>query len=197
MFDQLVAGWKVAGMVAERRPLTSAKNPAWRGWVLKVASLGHTFELTVTERDYESVMEGQIVSVSGHFDEVQGRLETDRGQGAAGATGEVGVARCERSSGLLGAILERSCEVDSWRRSAQVRWITVLTIRYVRIGKTVTWIGRGCMYAWMTELFSALISWRLGSVCRGRTCVTWCCGSRWRTAAVGWPARFGNESRGR
>ena len=75
MFDQLVATWKIAGLVSERRELTSPKNATWRGYIVKVASLGRTFELTVSDRDFGTLGEGQVVTATGHFDEIGGRLK--------------------------------------------------------------------------------------------------------------------------
>jgi hypothetical protein len=76
----LSASWKISGIVSERRELTSDKNKSWRGYVVKVASLGTTFEVQVDKRQYEELTPGQLLQLDGHFEDQGGRqkLVVDR-----------------------------------------------------------------------------------------------------------------------
>lgn len=70
-----LAVWKIGGIVNELRELTSTKNAAWRGYVVKLQSLGHTFELGVTAEQYASLIVGELVEAIGRFEEQAGRLK--------------------------------------------------------------------------------------------------------------------------
>lgn len=71
---QLYASWSMMGVVTERRELTSEKNKSWRGYVVKVATLGATFEVQVTPEQYGQIAYGQSLELSGRLEEQQGRM---------------------------------------------------------------------------------------------------------------------------
>lgn len=67
----LIAKWIVEGNLLERRTLTSPKNPEWRGYIAKVASHGHTFEIHVSAEHYEllaSAGESEVLHFEGRFE---------------------------------------------------------------------------------------------------------------------------------
>lgn len=75
MIANLNAGWAMAGVVMEKRELTSSKNANWRGYVFKLATLGNTFELNVTQDQHAGVTVGEQLEVRGRFEEQSGRLK--------------------------------------------------------------------------------------------------------------------------
>lgn len=80
MVPGLSASWQMPGVVTERREIKSAKNAAWVGYVLKIATMGATFDVTVTPELYNSVAPGEQVEATGHFEDQKGilRLICDR-----------------------------------------------------------------------------------------------------------------------
>lgn len=72
---QLQASWLIVGVVTERRVLTSEKSKTWRGYVVKVASLGATFELQATPEQHGSIQEGQVLRLTGRFEDQHGRVK--------------------------------------------------------------------------------------------------------------------------
>jgi hypothetical protein len=75
MIEGLKAQWSMQGIVNSKRELTSPKNAQWRGYVLKVATLGDSFEVNATAEQFASMNEGEIVKLAGHFETVAGRLK--------------------------------------------------------------------------------------------------------------------------
>lgn len=68
----LSAEWKISGIVTERRELTSQKNASWRGYAVKVASLGATFDLQVTPEQFDDIAQGEMLVFTGTFQEQGG-----------------------------------------------------------------------------------------------------------------------------
>lgn len=68
------ASWNVVGVVAEKRELKSQKNTEWRGYVVKLATLGMTAEVQCEHELYKALAVGQQVNATGTFEESQGRL---------------------------------------------------------------------------------------------------------------------------
>jgi len=68
----LSASWIIQGVVQELRELKSQKNAEWRGYVVKVASLGQTFEVHVTATQFTELQLNDMLECRGHF-EAQGR----------------------------------------------------------------------------------------------------------------------------
>ncbi len=62
------ASWRIVGVVVERRELTSPKNVDWRGHVVKLATIGATFEVEVNAEQYATVGDGGAYDMSGRFD---------------------------------------------------------------------------------------------------------------------------------
>lgn len=60
--------WSIEGVIQERRPLTSAKSPDWRGWLIKVATLGNAFEIMVGKDQYDMVHEGEVRKFAGELE---------------------------------------------------------------------------------------------------------------------------------
>jgi hypothetical protein len=60
--------WTGTGVVTERRTLTSPKNKDWKGWALKVATLGATLDVSVDEAMFKQIGEGQQVELAGRFE---------------------------------------------------------------------------------------------------------------------------------
>lgn len=75
MNGNLTAGWAMAGVVMEKRELTSTKNANWRGYVFKLATLGHTFELNVSHDQYALLVIGEQLEIRGRFEEQSGKLK--------------------------------------------------------------------------------------------------------------------------
>ncbi len=69
----LEATWNVIGIVTELRELKSSKNATWRGYLVRVASLGATFELQADADQFATMAVGQYASFTGRFDEQAGR----------------------------------------------------------------------------------------------------------------------------
>jgi hypothetical protein len=69
----LDASWNVIGIVTELRELKSEKNKAWRGYIVRVASLGATFELQASAEQFSELAVGMVTSLHGRFDEQGGR----------------------------------------------------------------------------------------------------------------------------
>lgn len=67
-------GWAISGVVVERRELKSEKNATWRGYVVKVATLGMTAEVTVTPELFSQIADGSAVSFKGRFEDNKGYL---------------------------------------------------------------------------------------------------------------------------
>ena len=70
---QLYASWTVVGIVTELREFKSDRNKTWRGYSIRVASLGATFELTADAQQYSQIAVGQHLSFTGKFEESGGR----------------------------------------------------------------------------------------------------------------------------
>lgn len=68
----LSAEWIISGIVTERRELTSSKNASWRGYAVKVASLGATFDLQVTVEQFNKLAQGELLQFRGTFQEQGG-----------------------------------------------------------------------------------------------------------------------------
>jgi hypothetical protein len=68
------AQWAIKGVVNEKRELTSAKTATWRGYLVKVATLGNAFEVSVTKEQYDSVEEQQHRAFGGELDNTGNRL---------------------------------------------------------------------------------------------------------------------------
>jgi len=71
---KLYAKWEIGGVVQERRELKSEKNREWRGYVMKIATLGQTFEIQVNEEVYKRLAIGNAAIFTGSFEEFGGRL---------------------------------------------------------------------------------------------------------------------------
>lgn len=67
-------GWSISGVVVERRELKSEKNATWRGYVVKVATLGMTAEVTVTPELFAKIGDGAPISLTGRFEDNKGYL---------------------------------------------------------------------------------------------------------------------------
>ena len=66
--------FQIEGQIAERRELTSAKNATWRGWILKVATIGSTLEMNCTHEQFMSVVDGEMVACQGKISDEAGRM---------------------------------------------------------------------------------------------------------------------------
>ena len=73
----LEAGWRVVGIITERRELKSPKNEKWRGYVCKVATLGMTAELQLSPEQFTAVTEGQHIAALGTFEEIPHAIATE------------------------------------------------------------------------------------------------------------------------
>lgn len=71
---QFECGWSISGVVSELRELKSAKNETWRGYVVKIATLGMTAEVNVTPEQYKTLAVGGEVRASGRFEDKGGYL---------------------------------------------------------------------------------------------------------------------------
>lgn len=67
------AVFQIDGVVAEKRELTSQKNSTWRGYILKTATLGATFELTATADQFNQCLQGDQRRFKGMIEDNQGR----------------------------------------------------------------------------------------------------------------------------
>jgi hypothetical protein len=74
MSSEYRSAWQIIGMVVGRRELTSPKNPSWRGYVAKVATIGSTFEVNVTADTFGMLMDQVAYDFSGRFEDRSGRL---------------------------------------------------------------------------------------------------------------------------
>lgn len=68
--------FSIAGIITETRELTSQKNKDWRGYVIKIATLGKIFELTVDQKQFNDLAAGQNLEFIGHFEEQRGNSGT-------------------------------------------------------------------------------------------------------------------------
>ena len=71
----LQAKFHVVGVVQERRELKSQKNPNWRGYVLKVASLGVLVELTVSAEQFAAIGQGELMEFVGRIEQAGNRQQ--------------------------------------------------------------------------------------------------------------------------
>lgn len=74
MFADFRAGWQIVGLVNGRRELTSPKNPSWRGYVIKVATIGNTFDVNVTQDIYAMLLDQVPYEFAGRFEDRSGHL---------------------------------------------------------------------------------------------------------------------------
>lgn len=65
----LQAKFHVSGIVQELRELKSEKNKSWRGYRVKVATLGLTMELTVTHDQHSKLAAGEMMEFAGLFEQ--------------------------------------------------------------------------------------------------------------------------------
>jgi len=66
---EMRASWEVVGVVTEARQLKSNKpGSTWIGFVAKIASIGATFEVQLTEELFKTCGAGHPVHVSGRFE---------------------------------------------------------------------------------------------------------------------------------
>lgn len=72
---EVSATWRIVGIVSERRVLKSEKSKDWRGHLLKVMTLGATFEVNVSEEQHAAVGDGQMIEAVGRFEQ----RATDKG----------------------------------------------------------------------------------------------------------------------
>lgn len=70
---QLWSTWSIAGVVVEARELTSQKNATWRGYVVKVQTLGQTFELQTDVDQHKKLAAGMNMAFAGRFEDQGGR----------------------------------------------------------------------------------------------------------------------------
>lgn len=70
----LTARWQMMGIVGELRELKSPKNKDWRGYVVKLQTLGSTFEVQAEEDQYKKIKEGEAYALQGIFEDQGGRL---------------------------------------------------------------------------------------------------------------------------
>jgi hypothetical protein len=68
------AGWEVDGIVIETRELKSEKNASWRGYVTKIATIGLTLEVNITEPIFRTLAAGMPVSAAGRFEAAGDRV---------------------------------------------------------------------------------------------------------------------------
>ena len=66
---KLFANWNVCGIVTEKRELTSKKNADWRGYIVKVATLGESYEIQTTPEQYKAIGDGEHIECTGKFEE--------------------------------------------------------------------------------------------------------------------------------
>lgn len=70
---KLYANWTIAGIVKEKRQLTSQKNKDWRGYIIKIATLGDSFELQADLEQFNQIGEGEHIEITGEFEEQNGK----------------------------------------------------------------------------------------------------------------------------
>jgi hypothetical protein len=80
MLDGLGSAWNIVGQVAELRELTSQKSKDWRGYVVKMATMGSTFEALCSPDVWKGLQIGQLCKFAGHLEDQRGtlRLMLDR-----------------------------------------------------------------------------------------------------------------------
>jgi len=66
---KLFANWNVCGIVTEKRELTSKKNTDWRGYIVKLATLGESYEVQCTLEQYQAIGDGEHIEAKGKFQE--------------------------------------------------------------------------------------------------------------------------------
>ena len=69
------AAWKMSGVVSEVRVITSPKNASWKGYAVKLQTLGATYELSLTEELFATVAQGDQIDAAGGFEEFGGRVK--------------------------------------------------------------------------------------------------------------------------
>jgi len=66
---KLFANWNICGIVTEKRELTSKKNADWRGYIVKVATLGDSYEIQITLEQFRAIGDGEHIECTGKFEE--------------------------------------------------------------------------------------------------------------------------------
>lgn len=72
----LWAKWSIGGIIVDTRVLTSHKNKDWRGYLIKVAGLGQTFEISCTAEQQAKLAAGEHYDFRGTFEEQKGQSGT-------------------------------------------------------------------------------------------------------------------------
>lgn len=67
------ASWSIIGLIVERRILTSKNNASWSQPLVKVQTMGDTFEVTCTPELYALTAEGELLELTGKFDRRPGK----------------------------------------------------------------------------------------------------------------------------
>ncbi|MEM6538824.1 MAG: hypothetical protein AAF668_13975 [Pseudomonadota bacterium] len=72
--DRLNAGWRIVGIVKEKRTLTSKKNTDWKGYLVTLATVGEKYETNVEPDVFERIIQGEAYESVGTFEEFNGNL---------------------------------------------------------------------------------------------------------------------------
>lgn len=67
------ASWTITGLITDRRILTSQKNAEWSQPMVKVQTLGDTYEVSCTKEIYAQMAEGELLELRGEFERRPGR----------------------------------------------------------------------------------------------------------------------------
>lgn len=67
------AEWTITGVVTEKRVMKSQKNADWQQPIVKVQTMGDTFELQCDDTLFGKIAEGEFLRIHGDFERRPGR----------------------------------------------------------------------------------------------------------------------------
>ena len=67
------AEWSITGLIVERRVLTSKNNPDWSQPIVKVQTMGDTFDVSCAKELYDRIGDGELLQLRGRFDRRPGK----------------------------------------------------------------------------------------------------------------------------
>ena len=67
------ASWTIVGLIVERRVLTSQKNAEWSQPMVKIQTMGDTYEVSCSKELYGQIGDGELLELAGKFERRPGR----------------------------------------------------------------------------------------------------------------------------
>lgn len=75
IFGSAKAAFEIVGQLVATRVVTSAKQPDWKLYVLKIGTMGSTLEVEVTPTEFERVTMDSAYAIRGKITDQGGRMK--------------------------------------------------------------------------------------------------------------------------